>query len=931
MIIDPTRELKQTCRLYLLYNPDKPIAEGFYTANKSENVENFSPQNNKMHSSQVKIKNNLYTLNTSDYLSSVPSIYGGFIPKVNTAIGAPKCTFAFGAFDVEKDALPHPVFNLIKGPRNDQYNTLPQFDNNPRNNSNVENVFPTLEVLQGPQQPFMPYRKSNLYDASAFTTYNIWRITEIFGKEKVDLTKCQKYSGQIFEDPYTPSINTVDDINNGAFVEVTSPDHACRVKRIFTISSDMIYGTSEENAKLFSFDAKQRKYSFDVKEKASYNSSFHLQLLPSFPQQQIQGKQSRIEIVIDSIASSKDAKEFAHINNKQNAFKYIVVLVPNEKVEIKMINQANVQVAKFNLGIIATSGNEINLYFHFLNDILLYGTTPDPSTWVSNYPSSKNKNQPLDKYTHGISEQAQIYMDIYYASVNFQFEPLCFNNFDPQLIDDTLPTLTYRYFEHIENSFVLQPYQGYSTQLENGVSFFHDQRSGLNDQLKIDYTSLGGSKYAQIKFSSAISGPLFVKSENTPSYSLAPPKSLLKPITDALGGNLTKYLEDWSVSTQFDEGSKVLSSTAEINLANIDVAFSLDTVYNGVNILTLIEQNQLVIELSAGYEQEEVFFQGFITKLKTNRTASGSVTSVSAVDVGSYVLKNTKLFGFLSFHGAKYKYCFRRIMEHSSFHRFFDFDVDNLNPGFQAGMNLNISNTPLEEDAIKAPIYTDIIEVFNMLGPRMNKQPAWPVMFYDASRQYLKLDWKYDPKYRDELKLFDIDLRQANSRNTTFNERLTDWHGLLTEGGYQIESDTGRYHSNWIAEGSGYEGFIFDRIPVIQNPNPILNGNFNVVGYVGFEKTIWKNWGKAMPDTLALRTWHNAQIEINRKPNYTVGFNCYVTRPLHHMGTFHIKYLWNGGFKVTDNYFYSSVTYKANKKENIITATVQGKSIFDLK
>ena len=86
-----------------------------------------------------------------------------------------------------------------------------------------------------------------------------------------------------------------------------------------------------------------------------------------------------------------------------------------------------------------------------------------------------------------------------------------------------------------------------------------------------------------------------------------------------------------------------------------------------------------------------------------------------------------------------------------------------------------------------------------------------------------------------------------------------------------------------------------------------------------------------MPDTLALRTWHNRQIELNRKPNYTVSFNCYVTRPLHHMGTFHIKYLWNGGFKVTDNYFYSAVTYKANKKENIITASVQGKSIFDLK
>jgi len=119
-------------------------------------------------------------------------------------------------------------------------------------------------------------------------------------------------------------------------------------------------------------------------------------------------------------------------------------------------------------------------------------------------------------------------------------------------------------------------------------------------------------------------------------------------------------------------------------------------------------------------------------------------------------------------------------MEHSSFHRFFDFDVNNLNPGFQATMNLNMSNTPLEEDALKASIYTDISDVFGLLGPRLNKQSDWPVMYYDPDKQYFKLDWKYDPKYRDELKLFDIDLRQANSRNTTFSERLTDWHGLLT-------------------------------------------------------------------------------------------------------------------------------------------------------
>jgi hypothetical protein len=48
------------------------------------------------------------------------------------------------------------------------------------------------------------------------------------------------------------------------------------------------------------------------------------------------------------------------------------------------------------------------------------------------------------------------------------------------------------------------------------------------------------------------------------------------------------------------------------------------------------------------------------------------------------------------------------------------------------------------------------------------------------------------------------------------------------------------------------------------------------------------------------------------------------------MGTFHIKYLWNGGFKLTDNYFYESVSYQCSKKDNTITAAVRGKSIFSL-
>ena len=513
----------------------------------------------------------------------------------------------------------------------------------------------------------MPFRKSNLYNASAYTTYNIWKITEIKNKN-VPLENCQKYSGQIFTDPFTPHISTIDDINNGSYVEVASPDHLCKVKRIFPISEDIVYGTSSENAKLYCWDQKQKKYEFEVKEKGSYNSSFHLHILPIFPQQQIIGKQSRIEIVIDSMAQTKDVSEFAHIKNRANAFKYIIVLSPNERAQMYMTDQSNKVIAKFDMNIFAVSGQEIDLYFHFLEDILLYGTNPDPNTWVANFPSSKNKQQPLDKYTHGISKNAEIYMWIYYATCRFQFEPLCFNNFDPTLIDDTLPTITYQYSKEIDNTFTLQEYKGYATQLENGISLFKDSRSvltGNDGQLRLEYYSDAKSKYAQVKFNSAISGPLFVKSENKPSYSLAPAKSLLIPIPDAIGGNLTKYLGDWAMNTNFDQDSKILSANANINLLNLDAAFATDTIYNGMNILALIEQNQLVVEVSAGYEQEEVFFQGFISKVTTRRTASGSVTVLSAQDIGSQVLENTKIFGFLSFHGAKYKYIFRRIMEHS--------------------------------------------------------------------------------------------------------------------------------------------------------------------------------------------------------------------------------------------------------------------------
>jgi len=94
---------------------------------------------------------------------------------------------------------------------------------------------------------------------------------------------------------------------------------------------------------------------------------------------------------------------------------------------------------------------------------------------------------------------------------------------------------------------------------------------------------------------------------------------------------------------------------------------------------------------------------------------------------------------------------------------------------------------------------------------------------------------------------------------------------------------------------------------------------------VGFEKAYYKNLGQLFPDSLSVKTWLNRKVNTLLKPLYSLSFTCYITRPLNVHGSFFVKSVWNNKTRQTDAYLYTNVTYKCDKANNLLTATVTGK------
>jgi hypothetical protein len=926
MIVDKTRELVIKAKLYVLYNETPPISAGYYSAQSSgRDPENTNPINrNNPQDSFVTLGGVKYNKNPS-FFKNISPILNSHLPPINTEVGAPRCTFSYGS--IEPGAA-HPNYNLLKGP-SEGY--APNFleGSGLQQNEGPAYVQPTNPELS---VPYMPYSTSNAFGASkVLTSYNIWALVDENGNLKK--TDSIKYSGQYFEGNNDPSLTVKGDSTGGeALVLFNSPSAKSTIKRIFPLSKDVIYDndstlyvakSSKDSAGKETSTIIQQK----VTERGGENNSFHLTIAPTAFSNNQNGYESKIIATV------------GYASKKYNNVAYQFEIKSSSQVELYLIT-AGGQKLKQNLNYypnqsdnVNSKTNTVDIYMHFLKDIVLIGFTANPQQWQSISPISQEKNldSVKNKFIHYLPSDATITVQCNYASCSLQYSALVFNNYDSRSENST-PHITFSH-DTSSPSFALDPYDGYKSVKDSGVSHYADSRAS-SSQLEF-VNSYVNNGYGQIKYNTVIGGPLITKIENKlldnkgkPTYSMAPDNSLLFPI----GGqdpnklpayDISEYIEGWEVT--YESGSSnLIFSNATVTLKNFDAGYSQDTKYNGMNILSLIEKNMIVIEISAGYNDESyIFFQGFIKSTSTRRTASSSVTELQCLDVGKEVLEGTQFQNYVLFSGSKIKYAIYRCFEHSGFYPYLRLYE---NPGYIKSIDAFMSFTQLDTQLVQAKEGQSIISALDIfLNKYMTKQAEVPFLRFDYSRQVFEMDWRYTSKYRDELKLFGIDLTDANTREAYFKENLEDWHGLLS-GEFTVSTDNGKFFKSYEVRGFGYEGFSVASASYSQKPgkDAIVNGDYNVQGFVGFDKKYFYNLNQLFPDRLAVETYLKNIIEISKKPQYQVQFSCYVKRPLNAHGSFIIKSMMKDSAKATDAYLYSRIAYRCDKKNNLITATVTG-------
>ena len=766
---------------------------------------------------------------------------------------------------------------------------------------------------------------------NVLNTYNIWALCN----DKLQLLTydCQKYQGQKIDYktyPNAPKLETKGDINGESSIYFSSPKSVSLIYRVFPLIFDTVF---EKDAYVYAAkryfengkQVGQIPYVKKVVEQPNRNQSFHLTIYPSFDNNTQSGQLSQITARIGYPGNNQVAYQ---LNISQNESRFYVINPKNEFLQ----QQFNVELT------MSEDKSKIDLYMHFIEDIVLVGFNPDPSTWNNISPISINKYTTNDKYVHGLFSDATIVIECAYASCEIQYGPLCFNNFNTD--ENTTVIEPYVTFSTSTPyaTYSLSPYTGYKQISTNGVSNYNDARG---DSHQIDFIGVkrdenSDMNFAQVKFNSVIGGPIFTKIENSLNsndnvkYTLAPNNNLLYPIAsgqkDSLNplyaNDISEYLTEWTISYEHNVSNLIFSS-AEVTFKNLDAASSmLNERYSGMNILSLIEKNMIVLELSAGYGDElNIFFQGFIKNTRTTRTASESVTVFGCEDVGQTILSNTVFKNFVLFAGAKLKYSIQRCFEHSGFYKYFKL---RDNPGYNKSVYANMSFTQLEQKQVQCTEGEPIIDKLKtFLDDFMTKQSEMPFLRFDYNTQFFEMDWRYDPKYQDMLKLFGVDVA---SREKAFDENLTDWHGLLS-GPFTVSTENGKFYKYFEARGFGYEGFIPATFTQNQDNGfqRILDGDFSVNGYVGFEKAYYKNLGQLFPDSLSVKTWLNRKVNTLLKPLYSLSFTCYITRPLNVHGSFFVKSVWNNKTRQTDAYLYTNVTYKCDKANNLLTATVTGR------
>lgn len=931
------RELKARCTLSVMNAGqfDLSFSGDYSAASGVRPAENTDVANSSFDSvyniSGVNIKK------ISSRLKNLNSLSNAKIPEVNSAPSASSATFSFGGI-VPGEA--HPTFNNLTGPT---YSV--NFTEDPKKNTIDE---PTENyVNKFYNTPKIPFKGSG----KNLVTYNVWSVD--------GSSDAVKYYGPKAV-ANKASIRTVQETELGPCVEVSSKNTDVLIKRIFPISKDAVY---DQNAIIYNPNNTTQIINATGN---NGNCSFHVNL--SFSDL----SNDKASIVL----------KFGPPNANYNYINtFEVELKLNKKPVLKFFDpsvRSNIDYQDLVAPIIDSNTTTYDIFVHFVGPIMLLGFNADPAQWNTIVPfGDSNTGSSGKEILCPPSTEVALYVSN--AVIKFRYSALIFNNF----VNDTQSnkssanyivaslTATGKKDLNIKSTFEYFLYSGHRFSQNGGLGFNRNQPEDKNisfySDLRIpqnlapflyyghDVKEANSKKYyfIPIYWNTTIEGPAFLQLETphpivqkavsgvtgssinqgfTGSISGLPlPLSgLLQPIPPAAGGDITEFLQSWSVTCTTQNANKSrIKKTANITLVNVD--------QNPISkeIINLIENNLIIVNLSAGYATElHTYFQGFITKTQYTRTGSQSTLTLICEDIASFTLDNIFFEQNMLIAGMRHDLAIDALVTCAGFWDYYQRNNQGING---IGLRLN-SNSVNNQELIKINITDRIGEKLNILLERLNDPAGLPVFRWaeeygfvlESRNNTSDTDFKFTGFELDGFTLKADSNLPSNDPNLSY---IPDWHGLLTNQ-FTTTTDMKTLAAGVKTFGSAITGFLaaeaynpFDTYidGIISKIPDIFNGRTH---YIGFRKYLVASLQKfAVPDYEVLQWLHTNYIKLAKQPISTISFECYVTRPLNFHGRFKIAVLNNNNNDYTDWYIYDNLIYTYNKGDNLITADISGANI----
>jgi hypothetical protein len=470
-------------------------------------------------------------------------------------------------------------------------------------------------------------------------------------------------------------------------------------------------------------------------------------------------------------------------------------------------------------------------------------------------------------------------------------------------------------------------------------------------------TTIEGPQFQYIRAGNSRSVPTTSSQQNINEYFGGSLDGKNKPTSSALDdailhmpwGDISDFVESWQVNVSFlNSNHSYMQKKATVVLRNLRMT-SL-----GRQIQNAIEKNNLTIQLGAGPGVADTYFEGVIIDSKTKNTPTGSITTITCVDIATQIFSDVPCSTVLFFQSMRYG----RIIEYAvAMSGLYDWYEQSDDVKLSDALNLRLGYIPLlgslATQVLSASPQKKIIDILKPALGLVVDVNSIPVFYWDDATGRLRLDRRQSELLLDELTFagyLDPDTNAAFLPNNSPEGQ----HGVLHSDGWETTTNNKQLYAGMVLYGQNWYGRV---ITYSEINNGVFQNRFNKTGladlinsvgenastkelqggYIGYRKIfVDQTQSNLFPDSLSLKRYGEKLREFMLTPYQRISFKCYVTRPLKHAGQFQIKtFLTPSGLSADDSdistttgsYLYSDVTYSFKKSDNFIIADIKGEQL----